>query len=51
MKVYEGKIADDYRNKFVETFVDCKSPIIKSVFRYFKNLRMGIAILDTCGIV
>ena len=25
MKVYEGKIADDYRNKFVETFVDCKS--------------------------
>lgn len=25
MKVYEGKIADDNRNKFVETFVDCKS--------------------------
>lgn len=25
MKVYEGKIADNYRNKFVETFVDCKS--------------------------
>ena len=25
MRVYDGKIADDYRNKFVETFVDCKS--------------------------
>lgn len=25
MKIHEGKIADYYRNKFIETFVDCKS--------------------------
>lgn len=41
MKVYEGKIADDYRNKFVQSFVNCESAYFKDHIQILQEFADG----------